>query len=286
MITLIPSGRLRTSRPLPAWCADLPRQLAVIAAGGAAYAINYLVIAWLFDEDGWRQLAIDHARRILDLERVLHIANEAQLFRLAQQHRLLGFAANGVYLWLHLPLIVLIAVWLYARYRPTFVLMRDAMIAAGLIALVCEYYPVAPPHLVPELGIRNLAASGLYDVVEPKGAFDVYGAVPSIHVGWALLMGLCLWWHAPRPFGRIAAAALPLAMAFAVVATGNHYHFDSITGVAAALLGLWFAHWRGVRAAGRGAALHAAATGVAAAKDPLAGQIGPRDTSAGMPEER
>jgi hypothetical protein len=37
---------------------------------------------------------------------------------------------------------------------------------------------------------------------------------------------------------------LPLAMAFAVVATGNHYQFDSLTGVVAALIGLWFAIWR------------------------------------------
>lgn len=240
-------------RPLPAWCTDLPRQLAVIGAGAAAYVVNYLLLSHLFDAEGWRRLAVEHARRVLDLERALHIADEPRLVHLAQEHRLIGLLANGAYLWLHLPLIVLVAVWLHGRQRPTFVLLRDAMIAAGLIALVCEYYPVAPPYLLPELGIRNLAASGLYDVVEPKGAFVVYGAVPSIHVGWALLMGLALWWHAPRPYGQVAGVLLPLAMAFGVVATGNHYHFDSLTGVAAALLGLWFALWRRAFVANRGA---------------------------------
>jgi hypothetical protein len=243
MTTRIP-WRLRLPRPLPPWCTDLPRQLAVIGAGAAAYLLNYLLLTYLFDAAGWQRLAVEHARQVLDLERALRIANEPELFRLAQEHRLIGLLANGAYLWLHLPLIVIVAIWLFGRYRPTFVLLRDAMIAAGLIALVCEYYPVAPPYLVPELGMRNLAASGLYDVVEPKGAFVVYGAVPSIHVGWALLMGLALWWHAPRPYGQVAGALLPLAMAFGVVATGNHYQFDSLTGVAAALLGLWFALWR------------------------------------------
>ncbi len=229
---------------MPAWCLDLPRQLAVIGAGAAAYVVNYWLLSHLFDAERWRRLAVAHARRVLDLERALGVANEPNLLHLAQEHRAIGLLANGVYLWLHLPLIVVVAIWLYARHRPTFVLVRDAMIAAGLIALACEYYPVAPPYLVPELGIRNLAASGLYDVVEPKGAFVVYGAVPSIHVGWALLMGLALWWHAPRPFGRVAAVLLPLAMAFGVAATGNHYHFDSATGLVAALLGLAFALWR------------------------------------------
>ncbi len=259
-------------RPLPAWCRDLPRQLAVIGASAAAYVVNYLLLSHLFDADGWRRLAVAHARRVLDLERALGVANEPKLFRLAQEHRAIGLLANGAYLWLHLPLIVAVAIWLYGRHRPTFVLLRDAMIAAGLIALACEYCPVAPPYLVPELGIRNLAASRLYDVVEPKGAFVVYGAVPSIHVGWALLMGLALWWHVPRPFGRVAAVLLPLAMAFGVVATGNHYHFDSATGVAAALLGLGFALWRRAFVARRSARQEAAAARAAAVEPAAAMQ--------------
>lgn len=220
------------------WYYDLPRQLAIIGAGAVAYTLNYALLTRLFSAAELRRLAIEHAQRLVDLERSLHIFNERGVYRFAQDHSLPGLAANGVYLFLHLPLIVAVAIWLYGRHRPTFVLMRDAMVIAGLIALACEYYPVAPPHAVPGLGFTNLAASGLYDTVEPKAAFDVYGAVPSIHVGWALLIGLCLWWHGPNPIGRIAGVALPIAMALAVVATGNHYHFDSVTGVLAAIVGL------------------------------------------------
>src|SRR5581483_188192 len=104
-------------RRLPAWLVELPRQMAVIAAGGAAYGLNYLAISHLLAGDDWRRLAIEHARQIIVLERTLHIANEPALFHLAQAHRLAGLAANGVYLWLHLPLIALLAVWLYARHR-------------------------------------------------------------------------------------------------------------------------------------------------------------------------
>ncbi|HLZ72642.1 MAG TPA: phosphatase PAP2 family protein [Dehalococcoidia bacterium] len=237
-----PSPRPFSRGRSPRWRRDLPVQLAVIAAGGA-YVLNSAILGRLFSADERRRLAIEHARRLVDLERALHLFNEHALYRLAHTDRLVGLAANGIYLFLHLPLIVLIAVWLYSRQRPLFVLMRDAMLISGLIALACEYYPVAPPHLVPDLGFTNLAASRLYNAVEPKAGFDVYGALPSIHVGWALLMGLCLCWRGPRLIGPLAGAALPIAMAFAVAATGNHYHLDSITGVLAALVGLWLSRW-------------------------------------------
>jgi len=65
------------------------------------------------------------------------------------------------------------------------------------------------------------------------------GIVPSIHVGWALLMGFAVWRSTrSRPLGLLA-LLWPLLVAVAVVASGNHYYFDVITGVLAAVIGLW-----------------------------------------------
>jgi hypothetical protein len=62
--------------------------------------------------------------------------------------------------------------------------------------------------------------------------------MPSMHMGWALIVGL---------YGRRAARTLtvrrlfllhPAVMAVAVSATGNHYFLDSAAGVAVAGLAL------------------------------------------------
>ena len=220
------------------WRTDLPGQCAVIAAGGAAYALNYAVLARLFSPARRDHLAAVNAAAVVRLERALRIFNEGAVQRFALTHGWAGRLFDLSYMWLHLPLIVVLAIWLYARHRLVFVATRDAMLISGLIALACEYWPVAPPYLVAHPGIVNTAASCAYNIVEPKGFFDSYGAVPSIHVAWALLVTIAVWQASRARWLRWPALAVPLLMTLAVVATGNHYWFDAATGVLAALVGL------------------------------------------------
>jgi len=220
-----------------AWVTDLPLQFAVILAGGVAYACNYVLLTHVFSAEGLRHLAIVNAEKVIRLERWLHVFNEADFQRYADTHPLVGHVLTVTYIWLHLPLIVVVAIWLYSRHRSIFVLTRNAMLIAGLIALAWEYWPVAPPHLVPSLQVVNSAASRVYDIVEPKGFFDSYGAVPSIHVSWSLQMAVAIWLAAPRCKLRLVAPALPVLMSLAVVATGNHYWFDVATGIPVAIAG-------------------------------------------------
>lgn len=227
----------RHSRLRGAWVTDLPLQLAVILAGGLAYVGNYVLLNHVFSAEELRHLAIVNAEKVIHLERRLHIFTEADLQRYAETHVLIGHVLTVTYIWLHLPLIVATAIWLYSRHRPIFVLTRNAMLIAGLIALAWEYWPVAPPHLVPSLEVVNSAASRVYDIVEPKGFFDSYGAVPSIHVSWSLQMAVAIWLAAPRHRLRLAAPALPVLMSLGVVATGNHYWFDVATGIPVAIAG-------------------------------------------------
>ncbi len=223
------------------WYRDALWQLFVATCGYIVYSISVGAVQWAGATKGRESAAILNANYVIDLERWLGVFVEHRLQSLVVDNNILMQAFNAVYMWAHLPLIIAIAVWLYVRHRPHFRLTRNAVLISGAIALVAfQIFPVAPPRLVPGLNFVDTAAkvSGVYDTVEPKVFFNPYAAVPSMHVGWVLLMGLTVWQYAGRRRIAWLGLALPAFMAFAVIITGNHYIFDAITGVAASLVGL------------------------------------------------
>ena len=235
-----------TTLPAPAraWQIDALWQLFVATGGYVAYSLSVGAVQWAGAVKAREGIAIANARQIIDLERTLGVFREHRLQALIVDNDLLMQVFNAIYMWAHLPLIIAIAVWLFVRHRPHFRLTRNAVLISGAIALLLfQIVPVAPPRLVPGLDFVDTAAkvSGVYDTVEPKVFFNPYAAVPSMHVGWVLLMGLTVWQYAG--WRRLAwlGLALPALMAVAVVVTGNHYLFDAATGVVTALVGLWLA---------------------------------------------
>ena len=66
------------------------------------------------------------------------------------------------------------------------------------------------------------------------GGFDAdeYSAMPSVHVGWALIVAIAVI-TVSRSRWRWLAAAYPVLTLLAVVVTANHFWLD---GIAAALL--------------------------------------------------
>src|SRR5437763_769524 len=60
------------------------------------------------------------------------------------------------------------------------------------------------------------------------GLADQYAALPSIHVGWALLIGLAMWRTGGRVAGAVGVAHAVLTISV-VVLTANHYWFDAVT---------------------------------------------------------
>jgi membrane-associated phospholipid phosphatase len=74
--------------------------------------------------------------------------------------------------------------------------------------------------------------------------FDPYAAMPSLHVGWSVLVAVAVFRATSRTWLRAVAVAHPALMALAVTATGNHYLVDSLAGALVALLavlaaGVW-----------------------------------------------
>ena len=64
-------------------------------------------------------------------------------------------------------------------------------------------------------------------------------AVPSLHAAYTLLVTLFLWRVAPWAWARALLVLYPLAMAFALVYTAEHYLFDILLGWAYTVVAVW-----------------------------------------------
>lgn len=172
----------------------------------------------------------------------LDIETGAQEFVL--RHRALVTFANWVYMWGHWPVVAVTLLVLYLRQRDAYLHLRNAMFVSGAIGLVIfASYPVAPPRLLGDGAFVDTVTkwSHSYRVLQPPSLVNRYAAVPSLHVGWNLLVGIALWTSFRSRPVRCFAVVGPSLMCVAVVVTANHYVIDAISGAALALFGLMVA---------------------------------------------
>ncbi len=129
--------------------------------------------------------------------------------------------------------------WLALRDRVLFRRLRNALIASGALGL-CVYttYPVAPPRLA-ELGLIDTVtgSSRAYRVLQPPAFVNQYAAMPSLHVGWDLLVGMALVAAAGTAALRVVGRTMPVLMALSTVVTANHYVLDVLVGAGFGLAG-------------------------------------------------
>lgn len=188
--------------------------------------------------------AVDHAHDLIAVERALGIYWEPQLQQLALRQDVVLDVLNSVYIWAHWPLLAGVLVWLVRRHPPQYLVLRDALVVSCVIALVVyALYPVAPPRLS-GLGLLDSVTtrSHAYRVLQPPGFTNQYAAVPSMHMGWDLLIAIMLVRHAGSRAVRAVGWVLPPLMLAAIVLTANHWLLDAVAGIAVALVGLHAAH--------------------------------------------
>ena len=167
---------------------------------------------------------------------------------------LLGLA----YMSLHFGATTLAVRWVYRERRHSFPLVRNTLIISTAIALVgYVLYPAAPPRLA-GVGISDTVSkhAGLNLSSDLLGSFyNPFAAVPSLHFGYALIVGVAVAWLARRRWVRVLGAVYPAFMLFDIVATGNHFWFDATAGGAVVVAGWWIAYTllRGSQPAAQGA---------------------------------
>jgi hypothetical protein len=190
--------------------------------------------------------ALARARWIWHAERVAHLPSEAAVQRLFLPHPLIVEAANLYYASLHFVGLIALLVWLFLRHRDKYPEVRATVAVLTAVCLLVQLIPVAPP--------RMLALDGMVDTGMRYGQ-SVYGSVagfnpdelsamPSVHVAWALLIGITVV-RVSRSRWRWLALAYPAATTLVVVVTANHFWADGI--VAAVLLVLAMLFCRGCR---------------------------------------
>jgi hypothetical protein len=184
--------------------------------------------------------AYANGERIVDLERWLGIAWEDAVQASIVGSDTLVTLANWIYIWGHWPVILSAAVVLYLSRRERYYVLRNALfISGGIGFLFFALLPVAPPRLV-ELGLVDTVSdqSNAYRALQPPGLTNQFAALPSLHVGWNIAVGIVLFMTTTHTLVRAFAVLSPLSMGFAVVATANHYLIDVAAGIAVVLVGL------------------------------------------------
>jgi membrane-associated phospholipid phosphatase len=133
------------------------------------------------------------------------------------------------------------ALWLlYKKSLPAYERLRNTILATWLISIpVYAAFPVAPPRLA-DIGlvdtITNQTGVAL-DSGLTTSFYNELAAVPSLHVGFAVAIGIALAAAVRHPVAKTIALLWGPTIGLAVVATGNHFVFDIAAGVVAAAIG-------------------------------------------------
>jgi hypothetical protein len=237
------SESLTTSRPTPIAERGAYRDAAELVLVAIAFLLYFIVRANVIDRP---DLALENARQVVDLEKALGIYAEAAWQDAIIGHELIVRFFNFVYFWLDFPLIAALGLWMYFRRRPHYTFTRDAILFSGALALIAYHlFPVAPPRLLPEAGLLDtlqLYNSASYQAQSTEFFVNPYAALPSLHVGWAVLVALGVTLAMPgNRFVLSLALAHVVAQSTSTVFTGNHYFLDWAGGLVAAVGGVTFA---------------------------------------------
>jgi hypothetical protein len=218
------------ARLLPQGWTDLLRQILLFCG---AYWLYRLVRGEVGDRVG---VAFENARHIVGVERALGLFAEPAVHRWAEAHEWIADAASWMYVNSHFVVTTFALAFLYLRRNEHFYFVRNMfMVAMGIALVGYVAFPTAPPRLMPEWGFQDSVAdfTGIDD--QTAGAlFNPFAAVPSMHVAFALMLGLSMAGIARHRAMRVLWRCYPAVVTFVVIATANHWWFDAYLGAATA----------------------------------------------------
>ncbi len=216
---------------------DLVGNVAVL---GALWLL-YTAVRGVTSED--YSVALGHAREVVSFQRSIGLPSE-RLFQkdFLDQIGLLR-TANVYYIAAHFPVTIGFLAYAWAFHRQKFGRIRNTLVAVTAIGMVIHVlYPLAPPRMLGWAGFVDTAAKfgpSPYDLGIAEAANQI-AAMPSLHVGWALLVSIGTIWIFDSRW-RWLVVIHPAITTVVVVLTANHYWLDAF--IAAALVGLaWGVH--------------------------------------------
>jgi len=216
-------------------------EIGLVAFG---FLVYFIVRGAVVDRTGE---ALANARAIIEVQKAAGLLFEPALnaWTIEASWRIDLF--NWVYFWLDFPLIVGTGLFLFVKSRFHYTLLRDSLLISGGLALVMYVsYPVAPPRYLPEWGFVDTLeqfANLSYQAQSMAAFVNPYAAVPSLHVGWSVILAFVVFMATRNLILRAGVLAILGLQTVAVMATANHYLFDALIGtlvcVAALMIALW-----------------------------------------------
>ncbi|HEV2128209.1 MAG TPA: phosphatase PAP2 family protein [Thermomicrobiales bacterium] len=191
-------------------------------------------------------VAFANAETLIALEQSLGLFHEPSMQGWITGDQWLVDLANRIYIFGHWPVIAGTMAWMVWKHRDRFAVYRSALLLSGAIGIVFfVLLPMAPPRFLVDQGFVDTVTthSEAYRVLQPPSFTNQYAAMPSLHVGWNLLMGIAIVRHASTLWFRAFGYVMPLVMWLATIVTANHYILDGVVGSTVALTGLALA-WR------------------------------------------
>lgn len=178
-----------------------------------------------------------HATWVVHFERALRMPSELALQRWALPHPDLMRFLNGYYAIVHVPAMGALLLWAFFVHRDRYPWVRNTLALTTAGCLVLQTVPVAPPRFRPDLGFVDtglLFGQSVYGR-GGSGVSNQLAAMPSVHVAWAVLVGLGAV-VLGRSRWRWLVLAHPVLTVVSVVATANHWWLDGIVSIV--ILGL------------------------------------------------
>ncbi|MFJ5773115.1 bifunctional glycosyltransferase 87/phosphatase PAP2 family protein [Streptomyces sp. NPDC093094] len=234
-------------------------ELLLIRVTYAAYQQVRLAAAGGSNSAG-RARAEEHGEQILAIERFLHLDIEHAVNHAVVKTGWLREFFDFYYTSFHFGIPLTVLGVLYWRRPVDYRWARSTLGLTTLLALVGFWlYPLAPPRLMPDLGVVD-TVHGVQDFARPDygtltALTNQYAAMPSLHFGWSLWCGLVIAIVAPRAWMKALGLLHPLFTVCAIVATGNHWVLDAVGGAAVVAAGFALVYvFQGPRARPAGAA--------------------------------
>jgi CheY-like chemotaxis protein len=183
---------------------------------------------------GDRATAVAHARSVASFERTLHVFLEPHVQQAARSVPGLVGVLGLAYLTLHLSVTAGLLLWLHRRRPASFAFVRTTLLVASALALIGFIaFPTAPPRLA-GLGIADTVSGRHVDLNKGlvSSLYNPFAAVPSLHMGYSLVVGGAIFTYARNRIAKAVGAAYPALVLFMIVATGQHFLFDAAAGAA------------------------------------------------------
>jgi hypothetical protein len=220
------------TRILPNGPVDALRQLLLF--GGAYYL--YRIVRGVVD--GQVESAFSHARSIVSAERSLHLFFEPNVQNWTIHNSWLIHVADFTYVNAHFVITTAFLIWLYFWRNEAFYFVRNMfMVAMGMALILYVVYPTAPPRFLPEWGFTDTVTDFFGQGASHSASvlYNPYAAMPSMHVAFALMIGVTgmrlVKWRPARVFWMV----YPLYIAFVVIVTANHFWLDAAVGAVVAV---------------------------------------------------